>query len=275
MFLQLQQYFIEHESILRMSSFVVLILLLMLTEHFLPRRKYDKHIKYRRINNLLLMLVNLLAVRLLIPLTIYQIAIYTQENNTGLFNLLSLPLILNILLTIVIFDLLIYIQHVVFHKIRFLWDIHRVHHTDLEFDVTTSIRFHPIEIVLSTLYKSVAVYLIAPVAFAIILYEILLNAAALFTHSNIYLNKKIDALLRTIIVTPDMHRIHHSVNKFETDSNYGNIFSFWDKIFSTYRPAPKAGYDAMIIGLNEFRDEKFGQLPQLLKIPFIEKPGEL
>ena len=270
MFSQLQHYVIEHESILRLFSFIALILLFMILEQFLPRRKSEHDIKYRRVNNLLLLGVNFLVVRLLVPLATFQVAIFTHENNVGLFNLFSLPLILNIVFTIVIFDLLIYLQHVIFHKIRFLWNIHRVHHTDLEFDVTTGIRFHPFEIVISMFYKLVAVYLIGPVAFAIILYEILLNAAALFSHSNILLNSKLDSGLRMVIVTPDMHRIHHSVYQFETDSNYGNVFSFWDKLFHTYRPVPEAGYDDMVIGLNEFRDIKFGQFLQLLKTPFIK-----
>jgi sterol desaturase/sphingolipid hydroxylase (fatty acid hydroxylase superfamily) len=173
-----------------------------------------------------------------------------------------------VILTIIIFDFLIYIQHVVFHKINFLWRVHRVHHTDLEFDVTTGIRFHPVEIVLSMFYKLIAVYLIGPLAFSIILYEISLNAAALFSHSNILLNTKLDRALRTIFVTPDMHRIHHSVIRKEIDSNYGNLFSFWDKVFKTYTALPEAGYENMMIGLEQFRELSSGQILQLLKNPF-------
>jgi len=143
-----------------------------------------------------------------------------------------------------------------------------VHHTDLEFDVTTAIRFHPLEIVLSMFYKLIAVYLIGPLAFAIILYEIILNAAALFGHSNIMLNTKFDSVLRTLFVTPDMHRIHHSVVRKETDSNYGNVFSIWDRVFKTYRALPEAGYDDMVIGLDKFRQPSSGQVLQLLKNPF-------
>ena len=269
MFLQFQQYFIEHEAAFRLISFIIIIFLLLILELIWPRRRPTGNNNVRRLNNFLLLLVNYVAARLLVPLATFQVAIYVHENNFGLLNLFYLPLWLNAVITIVVFDLLIYIQHVVFHKVKFLWHIHRVHHTDLSFDVTTAIRFHPFEIVLSMFYKLLATSLLGPAAFAIILYEILLNAAALFTHSNIFLNSKLEKYLRKIIVTPDMHRIHHSVEKLETDSNYGNIFSFWDRLFKTYCPVPGAGYDDMLIGLKEFRDVKYGQLLQLLKTPFI------
>jgi len=263
-----QNFFIEHQAALRMYSFVILIILFAGLEIMWPRRAADEHSLYRRISNILLLFVNFLAVRFLVPLATFEVAILAAEKEFGLFNIISLPLFFSAILTIVIFDLLIYVQHVIFHKLTFLWRVHRVHHTDLEFDVTTGIRFHPIEIILSMFYKLIAVYLIGPVAFVIILYEILLNAAALFGHSNILINKKFDLFLRKIIVTPDMHRIHHSVLRKETDSNYGNIFSFWDKLFNTYRVSPEAGYNDMVIGLDKFRDPSSGKLLQLLKNPF-------
>jgi sterol desaturase/sphingolipid hydroxylase (fatty acid hydroxylase superfamily) len=266
---QLQMFFLEHDTTLRMSSFMVLIFLFLGLELIWPRRLPDDRYRFRRLNNILLLAVNFVAARLFVPLATFEVALFAAEREIGLFNIISLPLLLNVVLSLIVFDLLIYIQHVVFHKINILWRIHRVHHTDLEFDVTTAIRFHPIEIILSMFYKLAAVYLIGPVAFAIILYEILLNGAALFTHSNILLNAKLDRLLRMVFVTPDMHRIHHSVLRDETDSNYGNIFSFWDKLFKTYRLIPKAGYDGMVIGLNEFREASSGQLLQLLKTPFM------
>lgn len=263
-----QTFFIEYQAELRLYSFVLLIFMFAGLEMLWPRRVADKNSKIRRLNNLLLLTVNFIAARFLVPLATYQVALIVAEREFGLFNIISLPLVFSVLLTIIIFDFLIYIQHVVFHKITFLWRVHRVHHTDLEFDVTTGIRFHPIEIVLSMFYKLIAVFLIGPLAFSIILYEILLSAAALFGHSNILLNSKLDSVLRKIFVTPDMHRIHHSVIRKETDSNYGNIFSFWDKAFKTYTAFPEAGYDDMVIGLDKFRDTSSGQLLQLLKNPF-------
>jgi sterol desaturase/sphingolipid hydroxylase (fatty acid hydroxylase superfamily) len=263
-----QTFFLENQAELRMFSFIILIFLFAGLEVIWPRRPADKNSKFRRLNNILLLTVNFLVVRFLVPYATFQIALIAAEREFGLLNNISLPVFLSVILTIIIFDFLIYIQHVVFHRFTFLWRVHRVHHTDLEFDVTTGIRFHPIEIVISMFYKLIAVYLIGPLAFSIILYEILLNAAALFGHSNISLNYKFDRILRKLFVTPDMHRIHHSVLRKETDSNYGNIFSIWDKLFKTYRALPEAGYDDMQIGLDKFRDAASGQLLQLLKNPF-------
>ncbi len=266
---QLQIFFLEHEATLRLSSFIVLMLIFLGLELIWPRRASDVKYRFRRLNNFMLLAVNVIAVRLFVPIATFEVAVSVAEKEVGLLNLMTLPLLLDVILTLIIFDFLIYIQHVIFHKVKFLWRIHRVHHTDLEFDVTTAIRFHPVEIVLSMFYKLAAVYLIGPVAFAIILYEIILNGAAIFTHSNILLDAKLDRLLRMVIITPDMHRIHHSTVRIETDSNYGNIFSIWDKLFKTYRALPEAGYDEMVIGLDEFRDPSSGKLQQLLKNPFI------
>ncbi len=266
---QFQLFFIENDAMLRLSSFVTLLFIFMGLQLLRPKRLPEQGSWVRQVNNILLLLVNIIVVRLLVPLAIFDVATYASENNIGLLNFLDIPLLLNVILTLIVFDLLIYVQHVITHKVNFLWRIHRVHHIDREVDVTTGIRFHPFEIVLSVFYKMLAVVIVGPVAFAVILYEILLNAAALFTHSNILLNPKLDKFLRTIIVTPDMHRIHHSVLKDETDSNYGNILSVWDKLFKTYRLLPKAGYDDMVIGLDEFRAPASGQLLQLLKTPFI------
>jgi sterol desaturase/sphingolipid hydroxylase (fatty acid hydroxylase superfamily) len=263
-----QAFFIEHQAALRLYSFVIFILLFAGLEIIWPRRVGGELSLYRRLNNFLLLFVNFISVRYLVPLATFEAALIATDRDIGLLNFISMPIILSAIITIIIFDLLIYIQHIIFHKFEFLWRVHRVHHTDLEFDVTTAIRFHPIEIILSMFYKLLAVYLIGPMAFAIILYEIMLNAAAIFTHSNILLNSKLDLFLRKIIVTPDMHRIHHSIIQKETDSNFGNIFSIWDKIFKTYRALPEAGYDDMVIGLDKFRDPSSGQLLQLLKNPF-------
>ncbi len=266
---QFQVFFIEHQAELRMYSFFGLTILFLALESIWPRRIASENSKKRRLNNILLLLLNSLALRLFVPLATFEMALIAEKNGFGLLNVISLPLFFSVFITIVIFDFLIYLQHIVFHKFTFLWRVHRVHHTDLEFDVTTGVRFHPVEIILSMIYKLVAVYLIGPIAFSIILYEIILNAAALFTHSNILLNGRFDKLLRILFVTPDMHRIHHSVVRKETDSNYGNIFSIWDKLFKTYQPMPEAGYNDMVIGLDNFRDASSGQVLQLLKNPFI------
>ena len=262
----LQSIFTQHEALIRLGCFSLLLLSLLSFELKWPRRRPPAELLSRRLNNLGLMCINLLALRVLVPFAAFELALYAERHGLGLFNLLALPFLLNVILTVVIFDLLIYLQHIAFHRLPWLWLVHRVHHTDTHFDATTGVRFHPFEIVLSLFYKLLAVWLLGPVAFAIILYEVLLNSAALFTHSNIRINKKADAALRMLFVTPDMHRVHHSTIRAETDSNYGNLFSVWDKLFKTYKPAPSAGYERMQFGLDGFRDHTTNRLSRLLLI---------
>ena len=271
---QVEDFITDNQSLLRLGTFFLLLGLFLLLEQQWPRRVRVSTSVNRWYSNFGLLFLNIIAVRLLVPLATFEAALIAADNNWGIFNLLGLPVIVNLIASIVVFDLLIYIQHVVFHRIPLLWRIHRVHHTDIEFDVTTGVRFHPLEIVLSLLYKLTAVIVFGPAAFAIIVYEILLNAASLFTHSNVRLKQKADAAIRKIIVTPDMHRVHHSVLRKETDSNFGNIFSCWDKLFKTYRAQPQGGHDNMIIGLDKFREMSGEKLMQLLKLPFI-RTGDL
>ncbi len=260
---------IEQQSLLRLLVFILLLLSMLLLERLFPRRQVTNNSTLqRRIYNLSLLVINVVAVRILVPLALFQAALFAAGEGIGLFNFVKLPLWLNLAASIVLFDLLIYLQHVAFHKLTILWRIHRIHHTDLQFDVTTGVRFHPLEILLSTLYKLVAVFVFGPAAFAIIIYEIALNAAALFTHGNLRLTGTIDKGLRQFVVTPDMHRVHHSVIKTETDSNYGNIFSFWDRLFRTYKDQPEAGHEGMQIGLQQYRDVNDQKLMSLLTLPF-------
>ena len=256
-----------HEGILRLSVFILLILVFGILKLYCPRKADNRPQKQRRMINLGLMLVNTISVRLLLPLATFEVANYVADNGIGLFNIVSLPFMLNLVMTIIVFDLLIYVQHALFHRIKPLWNIHRIHHTDTVIDVTTGIRFHPFEILLSMLLKLLAVLLLGPLAIAIIIYEIALSAASLFTHSNLCLPAIVDYFLRYLFVTPDMHRIHHSVEQNETDSNYGNIFSFWDRLFRTYKTKPAEGYDNMIIGLNEFNQYAELDLLTLLELP--------
>lgn len=270
--LSLEQFILEQQSLLRMAVFFVLLLLILSLEHYWPRRKVVTGTNVqRRWYNLFLMTINILALRIFIPLALFQAALFASSENIGFFNWLGLPLWINLLLSVLLFDLLIYLQHVAFHKFAILWRIHRIHHTDLQFDVTTGVRFHPFEILLSMLYKFLAVMLFGPAAIAIILYEVLLNAFALFTHSNLALPARLDPLIRRVIVTPDMHRVHHSVIKLETDSNYGNIFSLWDKLFRTYRDQPEQGHENMQIGLLEYRLPEQLKVSGLLLLPFKQK----
>ena len=265
----LEQIIIEQQSLLRLLVFILLLLSFLLLERLFPKRQVASGTTFqRRIFNLSLLFINTVAVRILVPLALFQAAFFAAEEGIGLFNFVKLPLWANLIASIVLFDLLIYLQHVAFHKVPIFWRIHRIHHSDLQFDVTTGVRFHPLEILLSTLYKLVAVFVFGPAAFAIIIYEMALNAAALFTHGNVGLSGTLDKGLRKLLVTPDMHRVHHSVIKVETDSNYGNIFSFWDRLFRTYRDQPESGHAGMQIGLQEFRDDNDQKLVSLLTMPF-------
>ncbi len=268
-----EQIIFAYEGSLRLLVFLMFIISLALLEVYLPRRSPIKNANDRRLTNLGLMLIDTVAIRLLIPLAAFEVANYAAANNIGLLNYLTVPAMLNILITIIVFDLVIYLQHVLFHKVKPLWRIHRVHHTDAELDVTTGIRFHPFEMLLSMCLKLALVLLLGPLAISIFLYELMLSVASLFTHSNIKLNIQLDRWLRKLIVTPDMHRVHHSVIKSETDSNYGNIFSLWDRIFKTYQTKPSQGYDNMTIGLSEFQNNQALSLIALLKLPINNQGG--
>ncbi|MEM7027633.1 MAG: sterol desaturase family protein [Pseudomonadota bacterium] len=264
----IEEFVISQQATIRLGIFVLLIAVFTLLEYLLPRLQFDgRQSLNRKSTNIALLIIDIIALRLLIPLAAFELAIWMKTQGWGLFNFIALPIWFNVIISIIVFDLLIYLQHVAFHKYSILWRIHRVHHTDLQFDVTTGVRFHPIEIVLSMCYKLVAIFLLGPAAIAIILYEILLNSASLFTHSNLSIGKKTDGLLRKVFVTPDMHRVHHSSIKIETDSNYGNLFSCWDKIFHTYIAQPQAGHDNMVIGLENSRPLS---LVKTLKNPFLK-----
>ena len=188
----------------------------------------------------------------------------------GLFNALDWPLWLEFLLAVLIFDFAIWAQHLITHKVPVLWRLHRVHHADRDMDVTTAIRFHPVEIALSMGLKIGLVYLIGPSVIAIVVFEILLNGTAMFNHANLRLPLGVDRLLRMVLVTPDMHRVHHSVHRHEHDSNYGFSLSLWDRLFGTYIAQPEKGHDEMIVGL-QWQDERPAKLGWLLALPFFRK----
>ena len=259
---------VSNEGAWRLSIFLVLFVAMITWEVLLPRRKSIKILDSRRINNLGIMFIYTLLIRFTIPLLPVAAALYATEQSWGLFNLIGLPIVLAVPLAVVLLDLLIYFQHRIFHAVPQFWKLHRMHHTDLEFDVTTGIRFHPIEIILSLLLKIVFVFLLGAPALAVLIFEIILSSASVFNHSNIKIPKKIDKLLRLVLVTPDMHRVHHSIYRQETDSNFGFSVPWWDKIFGTYTAQPKDGHLEMDIGIETFRSEKDSRIDQLLVQPF-------
>lgn len=264
-----------NESFWRLGIFVFMLIALALWEVFSPRRKKppsnSAQINNRRINNILIVVIDTILVRLLVPILPVGAAIYVSQNSLGLFNLLELPMWLVIILSLLILDCIIYWQHRLFHAMPMFWRLHRMHHTDVEFDFTTAIRFHPIEIILSILLKLIVILLLGAPAIAVMIFEILLSSSALFNHSNIKLPTSVDRVLRLFIVTPDMHRVHHSVYQTETDSNFGFNIPWWDKIFGTYTDQPKDGHINMSIGIENFREEEDSRIDKLLLQPFRPK----
>jgi sterol desaturase/sphingolipid hydroxylase (fatty acid hydroxylase superfamily) len=234
-----------------------------------PRRILSVPRKLRWSGNLGIVLLNTLTVRFLFPLLPVSFAFLVQERGWGLLNQLDLPPWPAIGVALVLLDLAIYLQHVMFHAFRIFWRIHRMHHTDLDYDVTTGLRFHPIEIFLSLLLKLAVVALVGPAPAAVLIFEVLLNATSMFNHGNVRIDTSVDRVLRLLLVTPDMHRVHHSVIERETDSNYGFNLPWWDRLFGTYRKQPAMGHEKMIVGLDAFRDPKMLRLHWLLAIPFL------
>ena len=259
---------LSEEAILRLSIFLLIFVVFAIWEIIAPRRTQSYSKATRWLNNLSISAINVLTTRLLAPFTVIFVAIYAQSSDLGLLNIIEVPALLSIIVAVLLLDFSIYIQHIIFHKVDFLWHLHRMHHADLEFDVTTAIRFHPIEIVLSLVIKMCMVILIGAPAIAVVIFEVLLNGTSIFNHANIRIPKPIDKFLRLFVVTPDMHRVHHSIIRKETDSNFGFNLPWWDYIFRTYRAQPELGHSEMVIGIESFREQRELWLDRLLLQPF-------
>ncbi len=258
---------LTHETAIRLGSFAGILVLMVAWEIAAPRRPLSASLPVRWIANLGLGVLNTVILRLAFPLAAAGVAVLSAEHGFGLFNVIAAPGWLAFIAALIVLDLAIWAQHVAFHKIAPLWRLHRVHHTDVDLDATSGVRFHPVEIALSMVYKMAIVAVVgAPVA-AVVLFEVVLNATSMFNHANIRLPAPLDRVLRLIIVTPDMHRVHHSVRREETDSNYGFNLSIWDRLFATYRAQPRDGHLGMTLGLAEFRDPRERHLDRLLLQP--------
>ena len=250
------------EPLIRVTIFALVLLVMMVWEALAARRPRALPRTSRWPANLLIVLLDTAVVRLFFPLAAVGIAIHAQSQDWGLFNQLELPLWLTLLLSLLLMDMAIYWQHRVFHAVPLLWRLHRMHHADQDIDVTTALRFHPVEILLSMLIKMVVVILLGAPPLAVMIFEILLNATAMFNHANVRLPTAIDRWLRLIVVTPDMHRVHHSIYRQETDSNFGFNLPWWDRLFGSYRAQPQDGHLDMTIGLEQFRtleDQRLGR----------------
>jgi sterol desaturase/sphingolipid hydroxylase (fatty acid hydroxylase superfamily) len=257
-----------HEDPIRIGFFLLILGAVALAEVAAPRRRLNTSKAGRWRANLSLTVIDAVLARLLLPVLPVGLALYGAARGWGVLNNISVPFWSTVFLGVLLLDLAIYLQHVLFHMLPLFWRVHRMHHTDLDIDVTTGLRFHPAEIILSHLIKLGAVAALGVPALAVLVFEILLNGTSQFNHGNVRLGERIDRPLRMLVVTPDMHRVHHSVIIREMNSNFGFNFPWWDRFFGTYRPQPSAGHEAMVIGLAQFRDAGTLTLRRLLLMPF-------
>lgn len=258
-----------NEPLIRLSAFLGIFSAMALWETASPRRRRDIPRLLRWSGNLGLVAINTALLRVAFPILAVGAALLAVEQGWGLFNLIEIPTWLAILISVALLDFAVYAQHVMFHFVPWFWRLHRLHHADLEFDVTTALRFHPLEIMLSMVIKLAVVVLLGAPAVAVLVFEVLLNATAMFNHANLRLPQSVDRGLRLFIVTPDMHRVHHSVRREETNSNYGFNLSVWDRFFGTYRAQPRDGHEAMTVGIEQFRTPRDLWLDRMLVQPFI------
>jgi sterol desaturase/sphingolipid hydroxylase (fatty acid hydroxylase superfamily) len=271
---EMNKFILDHEIVIRLGFFLGILILMGLWEMVSPRRLLSTSKRARWFCNLGLLIIDAAVLRALLPVAAVGVAIFVEDRSWGILNNIALPYWMAILFGVIGLDFVIYLQHAMFHAIPAFWRLHMMHHTDLDFDVTTGVRFHPIEILLSMVIKIAAVMVMGASATAVLIFEVLLNATSLFNHGNVRLPSHVDWVLRLFVVTPEMHRVHHSVVIRETNSNFGFNLPWWDRLLGTYRDQPAAGHEGMTIGLSHFRDPNALTLPFLLILPFIRKPGK-
>ncbi len=266
------EFITQYEVNIRLSFFFGIFAVMALWEIIAPRRALTVSRAVRWSNNLGLVFLNSFVLRLLFPAAAVGVTAFTAEQGWGLLNYYQLPLALSVVLVVVTMDFIIYLQHVLVHAVPALWRLHRVHHADLDYDVTTGARFHPIEIILSMLIKFAVIVVLGPPIVAVVIFEVVLNAMSMFNHGNVRLPLGLDRVLRLFVVTPDMHRVHHSVEDNEANSNFGFNLSIWDRILGTYISQPRGGHEAMTIGIHQYREPRqVSWLPGMLALPFIGK----
>lgn len=265
---------LDHEAWIRLGFFFGVLAVMASWEGVSPRRPRSQPRTRRWTGNLGIVALNTVLIRLLFPVVPVSLALVADGQGIGLFNMLDVPYWLAVIASVVLLDLAIYGQHVVFHALPWLWRLHRMHHADLDFDVTTGVRFHPVEIALSILIKMAVIAVLGVPAVAVLIFEVLLNATSMFNHGNVNLPLGLDRVLRWFVVTPEMHRVHHSIIRAETDSNFGFNLPWWDRLFGTYRDQPEAGHRGMTIGLPIFRDPAWLRLDRLVVQPFVDEPAQ-
>jgi len=267
-------FLLTHEVPVRLGAFVGIFAAMALWELAAPRRALHERRALRWTNNLALTVLNSVLVRVILPVAAIGVAGFAAERGMGVLNIFPLPHAWAVVVSVLTLDAAIYLQHLMFHAVPLFWRLHRVHHADVDFDVTTGARFHPIEIVLSMLIKFAVILVLGPPAVAVLIFEVLLNATSMFNHGNVRLPVRIDRVLRWLVVTPDMHRVHHSIDPRETNSNFGFNVPWWDRLFGTYRAQPRAGHDAMTIGIEQFRGRRELWLDRMLLQPFRADSGD-
>jgi len=266
--------FTKSEPLIRLGFFFGILIIMFLWEIGAPRRRLTVSKMTRWIGNLGLVLIDSVIVRFILPAGLVGVAFLAQQRGWGLFNQFELSDVLKIIFSVLILDLTIYLQHIMFHSAPLLWRLHMVHHSDMDIDVTTGVRFHPIEIVLSMGIKMIVVILVGASPASVLIFEVILNGTSMFNHGNVRYSQWIDSFLRLLVVTPEMHRVHHSAIRWETNSNLGFNFPWWDRLFGTYRDQPAKGHLEMTIGLDQYKEPRKLTLPWLLVLPFIGKLGK-
>ena len=266
------EFIAQHEVTIRLGFFFGVFAIMALWEIKAPRRTLTISKAIRWANNLGLVFFNSFILRLIFPAAAVGVAAFAADNGWGLLNHFEVSFLPAVMLSVVAMDFVVYLQHVLVHAVPTLWRLHRVHHADLDYDVTTGARFHPIEIIISMLIKFATIVVLGPPLVAVVIFEVVLNAMAMFNHANVRLPLPLDRVLRLIVVTPDVHRVHHSVEDNEANSNFGFNLSIWDRIFGTYIDQPRDGHEGMTIGIHQYREPKqVSWLPGMLALPFMGK----
>ena len=264
-----EHFILTNEPAIRLGFFIGVFAIVALWELAAPRRVLTVSKALRWSSNLGLVVLNTVALRLLFPLAAVGVAAFASENGWGLLNHFQVPIVIAVPLAVIAMDFVIWLQHVMVHAVPLLWRLHRVHHADLDYDLTTGARFHPLEIILSMLIKFATIVVLGPPVVAVVIFEVMLNATAMFNHGNICLPAAVDRALRWVLVTPDMHRVHHSIEDDETNSNFGFSLTWWDRLFSTYREQARAGQIGMTIGIRDFTNPlQVDRLDGMLLLPF-------
>ena len=264
----MESFLFQYEPWIRLGAFGMVFVAMAAWEVLSPRRRLAHSRRLRWSSNLGIVVLNSVLLRLVLPVSAIGLSVIAQERGWGLFNQLSMSPAFALVLAVIALDFAIYLQHIMFHAVPALWRLHRMHHADLDFDVTTGARFHPVEIMLSAGIKLTVVAALGPSPLAVLLFEVLLNATSMFNHANVRFPIAIDRVLRLVVVTPDMHRVHHSVLPHETNRNFGFSLPWWDRLFGTYLAQPSVDHERLTVGVSQFREAKELRLDRMLLQPF-------